>query len=226
MIFFLLALLCAPAFAATVPVAGSVVRSKQWVIRRGDNREEEFIGEVRYQSAGSSLSSDWALFKHADRTWKARGSVIAHRRLSDGTEMTARGERAGHNEETKRGFLEPGPGGRVLFTRTPPLEAPDHGESGRVSWNGEASVTLSGGAKVWGPRLELAADTAVYERAASRLTLQGGRPVLHKLQGEWVTALKADEIVAFESPRRMDAHGGVTGWIIFNDRTKFKESAK
>ena len=47
--FLFLALLCAPAFAATAPVAGSLVRSKQWVIRRGDNREEEFIGEVRYQ---------------------------------------------------------------------------------------------------------------------------------------------------------------------------------
>jgi len=218
--------LSSPLAAQSAPVAGSVVRSKEWVIRRGDNKEEEFIGDVRYQSAGTRLSSDWALFRHADRTWQARGGVYLRREAESGDLFEARGQRAGHDEVTKRGFLEPAPGQRVLFTRTPRGLEPDRGEAGRVTWNGERHVTLSAGAKVWGPRLELAADEAVYEKSAGRLTLNGGRPVLRKVEGEWTTALKADEVVALESPRRIDARGSVKGWMIFKDRDKLKELAR
>jgi hypothetical protein len=225
----LLALLCSPAAAADSPpasVAGSVVRSKEWVIRRGDNKEEEFIGEVRYQSAGTRLTSDWALFKHADRSWQARGSVSVRRETKDGSVLEAHGDKAGHSEETMRGYLDPVPGERVRFTRGSPGQEPDHGESGRVTWDGESRVTMSAGAKVWGPRLELAAEQAVYEKAEGRLTLDGGRPVLRKVEGEWTTALKADQVVATESPRRIEAHGRVKGWMIFKDRDKLKELAK
>ena len=209
------------------PTAGSVVRSKEWVIRRGANKEEEFVGDVHYESAGTRLTSDWALFAHADRSWRARGSVRLRRQTTDGVVFEAAGEKAGHDEDSKRGFLEPAPGGRVVFTRLPPdgLE-PDRGESGRVAWSGEKKVTLSSGAKVWGPRLELAADEAVYEKAEGRLTLNGGRPVLRKVEGEWTTALKADEVVATESPRRVEARGKVKGWMIFKDRDKLKDLAK
>ena len=227
----LLALLLAgPAAAAEAPppasVAGSVVRSKEWVIRRGDNKEEEFIGEVRYQSAGTRMTSDWALFKHADRSWQARGAVAVRRETKDGSVLEAKGDRAGHSEETKRGNLDPVPGEGARSTRGAPGLEPDHGESGRVTWNGEKRVTMSGGAKVWGPRLELAADEAVYEKAEGRLTLNGGRPVLRKVEGEWTTALKADQVVATESPRRLEARGRVTGWMIFKDRDKLKELAR
>ncbi|MEK7234858.1 MAG: hypothetical protein AAB268_13665 [Elusimicrobiota bacterium] len=224
----LLALVCAPAVAESVatPVAGSVVRSKAWIIRRGENKEEEFIGSVRYESAGTRLSADWALFKHADRTWQARGAVALRRVSADGTQFEARGQKAGHDEPSKQGFLEPAPGESVLFTRTPPGLDTDHGESGRISWNGESRVTLSSGAKVWGPRLELAADEVVYAKAEGRLTLNGGRPVLRKVEGEWTTALKADEVVATEAPRRIEARGRVKGWMIFKDPARLKELAK
>lgn len=214
------------AAAESAPVAGSVVRSKEWVIRRGASKEEEFIGDVRYQAAGTRLTSDWALFKHADRTWQARGAVFLRRETADGTVFEAHGQRAGHDEESRQGFLEPAPGERVLFTRTPAGLEPDRGEAGRVSWDGENRVTLSSGAKVWGPRLELAADDAVYEKAAGRLTLHGGRPILRKVEGEWTTALKADEIAATEAPRRVSARGHVKGWMIFKDRARLKELAR
>ncbi|PIR19768.1 MAG: hypothetical protein COV48_00195 [Elusimicrobia bacterium CG11_big_fil_rev_8_21_14_0_20_64_6] len=222
----LLLLLCPPAAAASSPVAGSVVRSKEWVIRRGANKEEEFIGDVRYESAGTRLTSDWALYKHADRTWQARGAVFLRRTTLDGTVFEAHGERAGHEDESKRGFLKPAQGEKVRFARAPAGLEPDRGESGRVSWNGETSVTLSAGAKVWGPRLHLAADEAVYEKAEGRLTLNGGRPVLRKVEGEWTTALKADQIVATEAPRRVSARGRVIGWMIFKDKEKLKELAR
>ncbi|MBI4061789.1 MAG: hypothetical protein HY403_10190 [Elusimicrobia bacterium] len=223
LVFILLAL---PASAAA-PLVGSVVRSKQYVIHRGANKEEELIGDVRYEAAGTRMTSDWALFKHADRTWRAKGSVFLRRETEDGTVFTARGQKAGHNEESMLGFLEPAPGGRVPFSRAPAgLLEPDQGECGRVSWNGESRVTLSEGARVWGPRLEFASDEAVYEKPSGRLTLGGGRPVLRKLEGEWTTALKADEIVATEMPKRVSAHGRVKGWMIFKDRDKLKELGK
>lgn len=228
----LLLLLCAPAAASPAPapasasVAGSVVRSKEWVIRRGASKEEEFIGDVRYQSAGTRLTSDWALYRHEDRVWQARGAVFVRRETSDGTVLEARGEKAGHDLETKRGYLDPAPGEAVSFTRTAPGLEPDHGVAGRVTWSGESRVTMSSGAKVWGPRLELASDEAVYEKAKGRLALKGGRPVLRKVEGEWTTALKADEVVATELPRRIEARGRVKGWMIFRDRDKLKELAK
>ena len=214
------------AAAQSTPVAGSVVRSKEGGIRRGVHREEEFIGDVRYESAGTRLTSDWALYKHADKTWQARGAVFLRRQTTDGSVFEARGQQASHNALSKRGFLDPGPGKRVLFTRTPAGLAPDHGASGRVSWNGESRVTFSSGAKVWGPRLELAADEAVYEKTGGRLILNGGRPVLRKIDGEWTTDLKADEIMATQAPRRIEARGQVKGWMIFKDPDKLKEFAK
>lgn len=212
--------------AVATPVAGSVVRSREWVIRRGAQKEEEFKGDVRYDSAGTRMTSDWALFKHGDKTWQARGAVKLQRTAQDGVVFEGAGERAGHDQNTQRGFLEPAPGGRVTFSRLPPGEAPDKGEAGRVAWAGEGRVMMSAGAKVWGPRLELAADEAVYEKSAGRLTLDGGRPVLRKIEGEWTTALKADSIVASDSPRRVEARGKVKGWMIFKDEKKLKDLTK
>ena len=66
----------------------------------------------------------------------------------------------------------------------------------------------------------------MYEKSSGRLALNGGRPVLRKMEGEWTTALKADEIVATETPQRIEARGRVKGWMIFKDRDKFKDLAK
>ncbi|UPT75965.1 MAG: hypothetical protein M0D55_10005 [Elusimicrobiota bacterium] len=211
---------------ASEPLVGSVVRSKQYVIHRGASKSEELIGDVRYEAGGKRMTSDWALFSHADRSWKARGSVRLRRESEDGVVFEAAGEKAGHEQDSGRGFLEPAAGGRVSFSRRPPGVEADFGTSGRVSWNGEQRVTMSAGARVWGPRLELAADEAVYEKKDGRLTLNGGRPVLRKVEGEWTTALKADTITATEVPRRVEARGKVVGWMIFKDEKKLKEFAK
>ncbi|HAZ09476.1 MAG TPA: hypothetical protein DCZ01_13390 [Elusimicrobia bacterium] len=223
-----LLLLAASCAGAQPPVAaaGSVVRSKEWVIRRGKKREEEFKGDVRYESAGARLDADWALYRHATRDWRARGGVRLRKTLKGGDEIEARGESARHDEKTQEGALDPAPGGRVDLVRTPLEGGPDRGEAGRLSWKGEETVTLSNGARVWGPRLELLADSARYERPERRLVLEGGRPVLRKVSGEWTTALKADRIVAAEVPRRVEAMGSVRGWLIFKDPAKLKEPAK
>lgn len=210
-------------------VAGSVVRSKEWIVRRGKTREEEFVGDVRYDSAGVKLSADWALFRQESRDWKARGNVVLRKDLENGDMITARGQTARYSEATKAGTLFPAAGERILFTRTPASgEEPDHGEGAQLDWEGGEWAALSGRARVWGPRLQAWADTARYEPPRKRLTLRGGRPVARKVDEDagWTTAMKADEIDAVDSPRRLEARGKVRGWLIFKDEGKFTEKPK
>ena len=218
------------ALAAAMPAGASspaaVVKSREWVVRRGERKEEEFVGEVRYDAGPSHLASDWALFRHATREWTAKGRVALSREFSDGSRVEARGEKAVHDELGRRGRLEPRPGGEVEFARFVPGQDPDLGRAGLVEWDGEDRALLTGGASVRGPRLELSADRAEYERPAGRLTLTGGRPVLRKVEGEWITALKADQVTAYESPRRIEARGGVVGWLLFKDEARLKELAR
>jgi hypothetical protein len=205
---------------APAPSAAAVVRSREWIVRRGKEPEEEFKGDVRYDAAGTHLSADWALHRRARREWEARGRVVLRRVLKDGTVVEADGETARYDERTRAGTLLPAPGGLVRLTRAPPTGEPDRGEGARLDWSGESEATLSGSARVWGPRLALWADSARFERDAQRLTLDGGRPVLEKVEGEWTTALKADRIVATQTPRRIQARGGVRGWLIFKDQAR------
>lgn len=233
----LAALLLAPAARAASearsqsaqPVAGSVVRSKEWIVRRGKAREEEFIGDVRYDSSGVKLSADWALFQQASKDWKARGGVVLRKDLENGDVIVARGQTARYSEATKAGALEPAPGARIPFTRTPADGTePDHGEGEHLTWRGEEWAALSGRARVWGPRLQAWADVARYEPPARKLSLRGGRPVARKVDedGGWTTALKADEIDAIDSPRRLQARGRVRGWLIFKGEGKFTEKPR
>jgi hypothetical protein len=217
------ALLLAAAAAHSAETASAVVRSKEWVVRRGASREEEFIGDVRYESAGARLTSDWALYKHVEKRWQAKGRVRLRKELDGGDVLEASGERARYDEAGRDGTLEPGPGGRVAFKRVPPAGDADFGEAERLSWNDDRSATLSGGARGWGPRGEFWADEARYTGEDRRLRLNGGRPVLHKIEGEWTTALKADTVAASDAPRRIEASGGVHGWLLFKDQAKLKE---
>ena len=214
---------------SSASVAGSVVRSKEWIVRRGKSREEEFVGDVRYESAGVKLAADWALFLQESRDWKARGNVVLRKDLENGDVITARGETARYSEATKAGTLEPAAGQRIPFTRAPADGTePDHGDGARLTWQGGDWAALSGRARVWGPRLQAWADTARYEPPSKKLSLRGGRPVARKVdeEGGWTTALKADEIDAVDSPRRLEARGKVRGWLIFKDEGKLTEKPK
>ncbi len=220
-------LLAASARAAgPAAVAGSVVRSKEWVVRRGKSQEEEFIGDVRYSASKTLLSADWALYRHAEKDWKARGHVGLRKELAGGDVLEAQGEAAHFDEASQAGTLAPAPGSRVNFKRTPSdgTDA-DRGEGSRLKWEGDRAATLEGRARVWGPRLEAWADAVRWQRPDRRLILRGGRPVLRKIEeeGGWITALKADEVEATDSPRRIEARGGVVGWLVFTDEKKLKE---
>jgi hypothetical protein len=222
----LLAALAGPSRA--VELAGAVVRSKEYIVRRGGTREEEFSGDVRYEAAGTRLTSDWALFRPDSKEWSARGRVALRKELEDGVVVAAKGERARYNTDAMVGSLEPAPGARVELTRQPPEGEPDRGEGARLDWAGEKWAELRGGARVSGPRLQAQADVARYDMPAKRLALRGGRPVARKVdeEGGWTTALKADEIDAADSPRRIEARGKVKGWLVFKDEKKLEEKVR
>ena len=206
----------ATSVAASTSAAGSVVRSKEWIVRRGKSREEEFIGEVRYDSAGTNLSADWALYRQGPNDWKARGHIAVRRELSGGDVVETVGEKAWYDENTLKGRLEPAPGARIPLLHTPPEGGPDHAEGDHLTWIGETVGVLSGRARGWGPRGEFWADTARYDRELSTrsVTLGGARPVIHNFQGGDDAGLKADTIVVFDAPRRAVASGRVLGWVI------------
>ncbi len=209
--------------------AGSVVRSKEWIVRRGAFPEEEFRGDVRYATSRSLLIADWALYRHRDKVWTAKGNVNLRQKFLSGDVIDAQGDIARYDEISGVGRLEPRPARLVTFQHTPVDGSQrDQGEGQRLDWNAD-SGTLTGRAHAWGPRLELWADRAYWERSAQRLELRGGRPVLKKNDenGGWITALKADEVDATQSPRRIEARGRVVGWILFSDKLgRRKEPAR
>ena len=200
-------------------VAGAVVRSREWIIRRGPQREEEFVGDVSYRKGPSLLTSDWALFKHESQTWQARGHVRLKLTLKSGDRVDVSGETAAYDQTTARGHLLGPKGARISFERFPSEGPPDSGTARRLDWEGQQNARLTGQVHVWGPRLELWGDQADYAADHASLTLTGSRPVLHALQpGDWTGAVQADRIVALENPDRLQADGKARGWIRFKDK--------
>ncbi|MDD5627879.1 MAG: hypothetical protein PHU21_02360 [Elusimicrobia bacterium] len=199
-------------------VVGGVVRSKEWVIRRAPRREEEFIGEVSYRKGPSLLTSDWALFRHEAQLWNARGHVGLQHTLKSGDRIEVSGETAEFAQRTGRGRLSPPKGGLVAYSRIPPAGPPDEGSAQRIDWEGQERVRLSGRVHVWGPRLALWGDQADYEAAEGKLTVTGGRPVVHVLQGDWTGAVQGDRVTALQRPDRMQADGRTQGWIRFKEQ--------
>jgi hypothetical protein len=205
------------------PIAGGIVSSDEWKVRRLPLMEEEFIGHVRYRSAQNVLRSDWALYQHESQSWKARGAVAIEHKLASGELLEARGEEASFSQKTQQGSLTAP--ASVDFKRIPPLEEPDYGQAGRVDWKGQEIIALSGGVHIWGPRLEAWSHRADWEAGTRRLRLWGGQPVLRKIAGSWVGAIQADEISATDKPassagfsrRLVEASGGAKGWLEFTE---------
>ena len=145
---FALLLLSAPAVAQDGgPVAGAVVRSKEWKIRRAPQREEEFIGDVSYRRGPSVLDSDWALLRHETLTWEARVRVRLAHGLRSGDRIEVSGARAFYDQKTQKGRLLPAPGAAIEFRRTPVDGEPDQGVAAQLDWVGQDLVRLSGVAR-------------------------------------------------------------------------------
>lgn len=179
----------------TQPVGGGTVQSDEWKIRRAPEKEEEFIGDVRYRGAENAFSSDWAHFRHEPQIWRARGNVRIEHAMKSGDVLAASGDEASYNQKTLKGELMP----RITLA----LEA-------------ARPEGATPGART--RRLESWADKARYDGQEGTLVLSGGRPVARKIDpepGGWTGAVKADEIAAHREGRRVTARGKTVGWIEF-----------
>ncbi|MBI5211097.1 MAG: hypothetical protein HY927_14090 [Elusimicrobia bacterium] len=195
--------------AAAEPLAASVVRSKEWKMRRSPVKEEEFVGDVRYWTLSRFVRADWALYRHAEESWQARGDIRAEHTLPDGRGvLEVLGEQASFDQKRRKGVMT-GKKDFVDIVLTGPSGLKDHGRSGRLVWELDKRASLLGGVHLWGERVEAWADRADYEWSDATLTMAGGRPVLHKLFGDWTAALTADVIRATEDPHPGAAASGL-----------------
>mgnify|MGYP001564001730 CR=1 FL=1 len=201
-----LALLAGPAWAAS-PLAVTRVKSKEWLIRRSPQKEEEFKGDVRYWTLSYMMRSDWALFKHDSETWDLKGNVRADYTLPDGAGvLKASGDKARFSQVTRKGELL-GPGEEpIRFEMESSDGSREYGQARRLDWEMDSIASLTGAVRIWGTRMESWADRADYDWKTSEMRLTGSRPVVRKLEGEWVGAVQADSIVARDTDPRRQAY--------------------
>lgn len=208
---------------AAARTAAGVVRSREWKVRRSPVREEEFIGDVRYQSGPTRLNCDWALFRQEGELWQARGSITASQRMETGELLEAhQGERAAYEQKSGKGWLSAAPGRLLELTRTPPGAPPDFGSAKRLEWEGDKQSWAKGRVHAWGPLAEAWAEEAYWR--GSTVELSGGRPVLHRKQGaDWTGAVKADRIVLRRGQGELAAEGSAVGWFVLKEKTGEKK---
>lgn len=200
------------------PLVGSVVRSREYVIRRAPTKQEEFIGDVSYRRAARSARADWALFDHASQVWRLRGSVHAEDRLKDRSSLSVDGHEAVHDVDKGLGELRAqGKDGLVTLIRNMPgPEATDRAYARKLSWDQNGgTLRLLGDVRLDSPMGEAAAWTALYRHSDRSLTLTGGPPIVAPRQPGWQAAAQAEEIRATERPQRIRAAGSVRGWLFF-----------
>jgi lipopolysaccharide export system protein LptA len=223
----LLALLAAAVWAQEGSLIGTSVKSDKWNIKRGEQKVEEFTGNVVYQKAGRHLKADWALYDHDRKRLDAKGNLTAEERLEDGTSAVAKGDKAAHDQTTGLGRLE----GRTPQEGVPfVLKRPDGSEQGRgradrASWDLKArTVRLDGAVWVKEERGEAQAQTARFLQGAKRLELEGRRPVLTGVGPGWGAAVQADAVSAeaLDGPRRrITGKGRAHGWLHFPQKGPF-----
>lgn len=222
---FLLA--AAAAWAQEGSLIGTSVKSDKWNIKRGDQKVEEFTGNVVYTKDGRQLNADWALYDHDRRRLESRGNLRAAELLEDGTTAVVRGERAVHDQGTGLGSMDgKTPADGVVFR----LKKPDGSEQGqgradRASWDMKSrTVRLEGSVRVTEERGEAQAQTARFYQGAKRLELEGRRPVLTGVGPGWGAAVQADSVSAeaLDGPRRrITGKGRAQGWLHFPQKGPF-----
>jgi len=216
---FLTALLLLPAPARPEkgdPLAGTVVRSKEYVVRRSPHKVEEFIGDVYYRNGNRQIRSDHATFDHQSKIWRARGHVQGLLRLKDGTPIQLWGEEAEHNMATERGWIREKDREHPVRFEHGEQALKDEGVARRLEWDEKASRAWArGDVHVWGERGEAWAETAEYQHDRRLLTFTGRRPVIVHHEPKWSGALQAEQIRAIEGERRLQGDGKVQGWIVF-----------
>ncbi len=232
------------------PVAGAVVTSSEWNVKRGKNTIEDFSGHVHYHSGANQIWSNWARFDHALQNWVFRGHVKARHIEESGTILKAYGDKGAYNQATQTGWLIPSPKQKqVLLIHEPLNRFPGRATANKISWVGTSKTTLTGRVHAQEAQMESWSDKAVILEnpgkitgcSLRRVTLSGHRPVAVKSRQDpkdWTGAVKADRLKTFEpylsnqessdssdicGESRYVALGHARGWIVFKNSKKSKK---
>lgn len=187
-------------------VAGAVVTSKEWQVKRGKDSIETFIGDVRYHTQKNEILAKWARFFHATQKWFLKGDVRATRTEDTGDILKVFGDIASYNQNTQSGWIRPAKHrgkSQILIIRQPLIGPPDHATADWAKWTGNSKTILIGHVHSKGPRLESWSDkTTILEGPGKkagcslrRVILTGSRPVAVKFPQDpkdWHGAVKGD----------------------------------
>ncbi|MBI4050971.1 MAG: hypothetical protein HY400_00540 [Elusimicrobia bacterium] len=177
-------------------MAGGVVRSDRWTVRR-EKQEEEFEGNVSYTQKDQEIHSDWALFKKQEERWIARGHVQAKRKFENGDMLNLKGMDGHYLVKDQSGQLTGNPLHLELQAATETYKA----TSLKANYSHAYSV------------LELSRDA-----------LTEGRPIVWQKSPDWTGAVEAEKVLFTQEPSEkthssLFAEKNVKGWVYFPSKT-------
>ncbi|OGS04587.1 MAG: hypothetical protein A3G41_03440 [Elusimicrobia bacterium RIFCSPLOWO2_12_FULL_59_9] len=203
----------ASADAAPSDIQGRAIRSDQWVIRRKE-KEEEFIGNVSFQSEQAQVSSDWALIRD-EQIFSARGHLHIEKKIAENERLELWGDEGVYSETEGKARAE----GNLRFLHSA-AGAFRSGAADKALWDGGLQqLTLTGRVRLTGPDYSAWSRQAVYDRPTGEIALEGGRPVVRAQDRDWTSEIQAEYILLDLRRQRIAARGQVHGWINFENNT-------
>ncbi len=198
-------------------LAGSVVSSDKWIIRR-EKGEEEFQGNVFYRQGGYRFKSDWALYLKKTGQWKASGNVYGSTVWDNGARTECYGDLGEYFQDTGQGAIfsdKDSVRGRVEVIHYEPDRAPLHSYSVRATLNKpESLLTFLDDVLIRDDTTQAQSDNAVYDNLTSIFTLSGGYPVAYGAKEDYTFAIQGDLIKIYRKPvEKMTVSGRVQGWV-------------
>ncbi|MFH1618342.1 MAG: hypothetical protein ABIG11_00395 [bacterium] len=202
-------------------LAGGVVRSEKWIIRR-DKGEEEFEGNVSYNQGGHQFKADWALYRKNLGRWDAKKNIYGSRLWPDGSRTQCYGDSAEFFQESLPDGRQAG-GRSIVYAGESLRVKLIHEEPSYGIWNSlsdkavleqkNSTLHLSGNVFFTREDMQSWSDTAIYDNLSSTLFLTGGPPVMTGIRNKYDLAMQAESITLLRYPEKITGRGNVRGWV-------------
>lgn len=194
-------------------LAGAVIRSDQWTVRRAKD-QEEFTGNVSYRNEGKTFTSDWALWDKKRRLFFSRGHSYAQRTTPAGDTIEAWSEQARYDITEQNGSAWSEDGTGVRFKRTTADGQIMHGTAEKASYTSASQeLTLENSVRLFGSSQTARSERAVYNSPAKTLLLTGGPPIVEFADAKQTGAMQGQEIELHPDEGIAKARTHVRGWI-------------
>jgi len=178
--FFLILIIPCAGAAQTLPpgLLGGMLKSDSWVIRK-DLQQEEFKGNVSYNSSLYKLKSDYALSDRAKNTFTADGNVYLMNKDLSGAILELYSQNAVFNTVTQKGRAAAGPQNplRIFYTVPDVYKIAAEGETLNIDGK-KSTLEIKDNVKIkYTEPYDFAlafADYAFIDRAKNTARLSGG----------------------------------------------------